>query len=60
MPGRDLNLLSLDGGGVRGLSSLQILKQLMEMVAVEADLEILSRPWIMNVVKDDHWHRRYH
>ena len=29
MPGRDLCLLSLDGGGVRGLSSLQILKQLM-------------------------------
>jgi patatin-like phospholipase/acyl hydrolase len=32
MPGKDLRLLSLDGGGVRGLSSLQILKQLMETI----------------------------
>jgi patatin-like phospholipase/acyl hydrolase len=29
---RDLRLLSLDGGGVRGLSTLQILKQLMDTV----------------------------
>lgn len=29
---RDLCLLSLDNGGVRGLSSLQILKQLMETI----------------------------
>lgn len=28
-PSRDLRLLSLDGGGVRGLSSLLMLQQLM-------------------------------
>ncbi|KAL5403797.1 hypothetical protein PMIN04_012745 [Paraphaeosphaeria minitans] len=28
MPGNDLRLLALDGGGVRGLSALMILKQL--------------------------------
>lgn len=32
MPGKDLCLLSLDGGGVRGLSTLQILKRLMETI----------------------------
>jgi patatin-like phospholipase/acyl hydrolase len=32
MDGRELNLLSLDGGGIRGLSSLYILKRLMEAV----------------------------
>ena len=32
MPGKDLCLLALDGGGVRGLSSLQILKQRMETI----------------------------
>ena len=31
-PSKDLCLLALDGGGVRGLSSLQILRQLMEAV----------------------------
>ncbi|KAG9672833.1 phospholipase, patatin family protein, partial [Aureobasidium melanogenum] len=30
MPGRELNLLSLDGGGVRGLSSLYILQRIMD------------------------------
>jgi len=30
--GKQLRLLSLDGGGVRGLSSLLILKKLMEMI----------------------------
>ncbi len=32
MPGNDLRLLALDGGGVRGLSTLMILEQLMEIV----------------------------
>ncbi|KAH7126725.1 hypothetical protein B0J11DRAFT_460046 [Dendryphion nanum] len=32
MPGSDLRLLALDGGGVRGLSALMILRQLMETV----------------------------
>ena len=32
MPGRELNLLCFDGGGIRGLSSLYILKRLMEAV----------------------------
>lgn len=36
MPDRDLCLLSLDGGGVRGLSSLVILKRLMEVVNPDA------------------------
>lgn len=36
MPTEELCLLSLDGGGVRGLSSLQILKQLMEAVDPES------------------------
>jgi patatin-like phospholipase/acyl hydrolase len=35
MPGRELRLLALDGGGVRGLSALMILEELME--AVDAD-----------------------
>ena len=30
--GKDLRLLALDGGGVRGLSALMILQQLMESV----------------------------
>jgi hypothetical protein len=44
MPGRDLCLLSLDGGGIRGLSSLQILKQLMEIIGRKADLESPPKP----------------
>lgn len=44
MPGRDLCLLSLDGGGIRGLSSLYVLKQLMERIGQEAGLESAPRP----------------
>ncbi|CAN9217260.1 unnamed protein product [Alternaria alternata] len=36
MPGSDLRLLALDGGGVRGLSALMILEQLMEAVDPDA------------------------
>ena len=32
MPTKELRLLALDGGGVRGLSALMILEQLMEAV----------------------------
>jgi patatin-like phospholipase/acyl hydrolase len=35
MPGRDLKLLCLDGGGIRGLSSLLILQRLMETIDSE-------------------------
>jgi patatin-like phospholipase/acyl hydrolase len=35
MPGRNLKLLCLDGGGVRGLSSLYILQRLMESIDAE-------------------------
>ncbi|TVY60674.1 Calcium-independent phospholipase A2-gamma [Lachnellula suecica] len=36
-PRKELCLLALDGGGVRGLSSLYILKQLMESIDPEAE-----------------------
>lgn len=36
-PGKQLCLLSLDGGGVRGLSMLHILKHLMENIAPGAN-----------------------
>lgn len=36
MPEHELRLLALDGGGVRGLSTLQILKQLMDVVDPES------------------------
>jgi patatin-like phospholipase/acyl hydrolase len=35
MPQNELRLLALDGGGVRGLSSLIILEQLMETINPE-------------------------
>ena len=36
MPEHELRLLALDGGGVRGLSTLQILKQLMDTIEPES------------------------
>jgi patatin-like phospholipase/acyl hydrolase len=36
MPATDLRLLALDGGGVRGLSSLMILRRLMAAVDPDA------------------------
>lgn len=36
MPAKDLRLLALDGGGVRGLSTLMILEQLMEAIDPDA------------------------
>jgi patatin-like phospholipase/acyl hydrolase len=39
MPDRDLRLLALDGGGVRGLSALIILQQLMETIDPEKPLK---------------------
>jgi patatin-like phospholipase/acyl hydrolase len=35
MPDKELRLLALDGGGVRGLSALMILQQLMETIDPE-------------------------
>lgn len=32
MPGRNLNLLCIDGGGIKGLSALCILAKLMELI----------------------------
>ncbi|KAF2178141.1 FabD/lysophospholipase-like protein, partial [Zopfia rhizophila CBS 207.26] len=39
MPEHGLCLLALDGGGVRGLSTLQILKQSMDTVDPESPLK---------------------
>jgi patatin-like phospholipase/acyl hydrolase len=36
MPESDLRLLALDGGGVRGLSTLQIVKQLIDTIDLES------------------------
>jgi patatin-like phospholipase/acyl hydrolase len=36
MPKHKLRLLALDGGGVRGLSTLQILKQLIDTINPES------------------------
>ncbi|GLA55428.1 hypothetical protein AnigIFM63604_002076 [Aspergillus niger] len=44
MPGRGIALLSLDGGGVRGLSSLHILKHLMERIKDEKGLAEEPKP----------------
>ena len=39
MPGDQIRLLALDGGGIRGLSSLMILRRLMETVDSESSLK---------------------
>ncbi|KAK7178235.1 hypothetical protein PSPO01_15720 [Paraphaeosphaeria sporulosa] len=39
MPGSELRLLAVDGGGVRGLSALMILEQLMEAVQLRGAAE---------------------
>jgi patatin-like phospholipase/acyl hydrolase len=36
MPSNDLRLLALDGGGVRGLSALMILQELMEKISPDS------------------------
>jgi patatin-like phospholipase/acyl hydrolase len=36
MPDKDLRVLALDGGGVRGLSALIILEQLMDTVNLDS------------------------
>ena len=46
-PHAPLRLLSLDGGGVRGLSSLMVLEDLMESIAQE-EKRLGRRPY------DDH------
>jgi patatin-like phospholipase/acyl hydrolase len=42
MPGSDLRLLALDGGGVRGLSALMIFKQLIEAVNLDILLKLYN------------------
>ena len=44
MPGKNLSLLSLDGGGIRGLSSLQILKKLMLNIKTKNKLLDTPKP----------------
>ena len=39
MPGKPLRILSLDGGGVRGISTLYILKEIMRQIARDHDAE---------------------
>lgn len=36
MPGKELRLLALDGGGIRGLSTLMILEQLMQSINADS------------------------
>ena len=44
MPDTPLRILSLDGGGVRGISSLYILKELVAQIAREHNQENPDRP----------------
>ncbi|KJZ69277.1 hypothetical protein HIM_11336 [Hirsutella minnesotensis 3608] len=48
MPGHDIRLLALDGGGVRGLSSLMILQNLMSTIDPDAPpkpCDYFDMPW---------------
>ena len=42
---RPLRILALDGGGVRGLSEVLILKFLMKRLKFEAKLSKIPEPW---------------
>ncbi|KAH7136844.1 hypothetical protein B0J13DRAFT_506566 [Dactylonectria estremocensis] len=44
LAGRPLRVLSLDGGGVRGISSLMILQEIMEKLRLVNGLEQIPRP----------------
>lgn len=58
MPGKDLFLLSLDDGGVRALSSLAILRRLIETIngcAAEA-MRVFQHDWR----NEYRWIDRYH
>lgn len=44
MPGQGLALLSLHGGGVHGLSSLQILEVVMQRIADARKLDDVPKP----------------
>jgi len=46
MPGKPLRILSLDGGGVRGISTLYILKEIMRQIARDHDAENPQGPKI--------------
>lgn len=44
MAEKQLRLLSIDGGGIRGLSALEILQQLMERMEAELGSETPLKP----------------
>jgi patatin-like phospholipase/acyl hydrolase len=46
MTDRPLRILSLDGGGVRGISTLYILKELMRQIARDHDVENPQSPTV--------------
>jgi hypothetical protein len=53
MPDKEIRLLALDGGGVRGLSALMILEQLMETINPDSP----PKPCDYDR-RDEHWHCR--